>query len=88
MFGVDRYVPRMAGETVDLEIRQITRCARDPFGRRVTRERTSWTLVTCDGRIIGEGFHTLEEAQEAANRTVMELWIDRSVSMLSSASIN
>lgn len=77
LFGVERYVPYLGNDTVDLEIRQITRCMRDAFGRRVVRERTRWTLVTCEGRHIGEGFPSLEEAQAAAQRTVLELWIDR-----------
>lgn len=77
MYGVDRYVPYMGDQTVDLEIREITRCARDSFGRRVTRERTRWTLITRDGRDIGESFHTLEEAQQSAEATVMHLWMSR-----------
>lgn len=77
MYGVERYVPYLDGQSVDLEIREITRCARDPFGRRITRERTRWTLVTRDGRDIGESFQTVEEAQQSAESVVMQLWMAR-----------
>lgn len=74
LYGVERHVPTVAGQRVDLEIRRITRCSIDGATGRVTDERRQWSIITEDGRHIGRSFERLEDALRNAACEVASLW--------------
>lgn len=75
VYGVERHVPTIAGQHVDLEIRQITRCSIDAATGRVTEERQQWSIITEDGHHIGRSFGRLDDARKNAACEVVALWM-------------
>lgn len=75
VYGVERHIPTIAGQHVDLEIRQIMRCSIDAATGRVTDERPLWSIITEDGHHIGRSFGNLDEARRNAACEVVALWM-------------
>lgn len=76
VYGVERHIPSIAGQPVDLEIRQIMRCSIDAATGRVTGERAQWCIITEDGHQIGRFFDHLDEARKNAACEIVALWMN------------